>query len=549
MVTDHNTGARGEWGVGLRFGLCRFSVCALGFVLTAVLEQNALVAGGRLPNIVVFLVDDLGWRDLQCYGSVFHRTPRIDEFAARSARFTQAYSACHVCSPTRASVLTGRYPARLGLTDWLPGRRNFEFQKLRNVETLQQLPLSEVTIAEVLREHGYRTANIGKWHLGEDPSGPLQQGFEVRVPKWNKGWPKTGFHGPFELEGLPSHPGEYLTDRLTDEAEKFMELHRDEPFFLYFSHFAVHDPIEGRVDLLEACESRKASLPAWSGPGYILEGNPDDREPLSRAALTAMAGRAEWSGHSVLPQRTVKIRQRQDNVQFAAMVAALDESFGRVVDSLKRLGLEQDTIVLLCSDNGGMSAANFGRPGRRIGAEELDAAYSTSNLPLRAGKGWLYEGGIRVPLIVHAPNGCRGVECDQPVISNDFFPTILELCGLPLCPDLHCDGVSFAGLVHAGGTVPDRESLYWHFPHYSNHGMQSPSGAVRCGDFKLIEYFEEHTVQLFNLREDPGEQTDLAGVQPGRVAELRERLHRWRTDVGARMPELNPDYREEVKSR
>jgi len=421
----------------------RCVVCAVGFVLTAVLQQYVLAAGARLPNIVVFLVDDLGWRDLQCYGSEFHRTPRIDEFAARGVRFTQAYAACHVCSPTRASVLTGRYPARLKLTDWLPGRRDFAFQKLRNAATIQQLPLSEVTVAEVLREHGYRTAHIGKWHLGEDPGGPLQQGFDVRVPNWNKGWPKTGFYAPFDLDGLPDQPGDYLTDRLTDEAEKFMETQRDVPFFLYFS-------------------------------------------------------------------------------QFAAMVGALDESFGRVVDCLRRLGLEQDTVVLLCSDNGGMSAANFGRPGRRIAADQLDAAWSTSNLPLRGGKGWLYEGGIRVPLIVRVPNGR---------------------------PDQHCDGVSLAGLLSDGGALPAREALYWHFPHYSNHGMQSPGGAVRCGDFKLIEYFENYSVQLFNLREDPGEQTDLAGLLPERVQELRGRLQRWRTEVGAVLPQSNPDYREDTESR
>lgn len=535
--------------MGRRKSVWRSGVCVLGFVLTAVLQQNALAAGARLPNIVVFLVDDLGWRDLQCYGSEFHRTPRIDEFAARGVRFTQAYAACHVCSPTRASVLTGRYPARLKLTDWLPGRRDFAFQKLRNAATIQQLPLSEVTVAEVLREHGYRTAHIGKWHLGEDPGGPLQQGFDVRVPNWNKGWPKTGFYAPFDLDGLPDEPGDYLTDRLTDEAEKFMETQRDVPFFLYFSHFAVHDPIEGRRDLVEAFESRRGQLSEGAGLAYILEGNPDERSPLSRAALTAMAGRAEWSGYGVLPQRTVKIRQRQDNVQFAAMVGALDESFGRVVDCLRRLGLEQDTIVLLCSDNGGMSAANFGRPGRRIEADQLDAAWSTSNLPLRGGKGWLYEGGIRVPLIVRVPNGRSGVECDVPVISNDLFPTILEAAGLPARPDQHCDGVSLAGLLRDGGAVPAREALYWHFPHYSNHGMQSPGGAVRCGDFKLIEYFENYSVQLFNLREDPGEQTDLAGLLPERVQELRGRLQRWRTEVGAVLPQSNPDYREDTESR
>jgi arylsulfatase A-like enzyme len=513
---------------------------------------STVAASDRPPNVVLFVVDDLGWRDLQCYGSAFHQTPRIDEFAAAGVRFTQAYASCHVCSPTRASLLTGRYPARLGLTDWLPGRKDFAFQKLRNVSTIPHLPLSEVTLAEALREHGYRTAHIGKWHLGEDPHGPLQQGFDVRVPAWNKGWPKVGFHAPFELKGLADKPGDYLTDRLTDEAEKFIEQQRGGPFFLYFSHFAVHDPIEGRGDLVEYYERRRAGLAGTSvaqGPAFILEGNPDDAAPLSRDALTAMLQQPEWQGHRVLPRRTVRIRQQQDNVQFAAMMGALDESFGRIVDCLRRSGLTQNTVVILCSDNGGMSAANFGRPARKIAADQLDAAYSTSNLPLRGGKGWMYEGGIRVPFIVSGPRVRGGGVCDVPVISNDVYPTVLELTGLPARPQQHVDGVSLAGLLRDGVVVPDRDALFWHFPHYSNHGMQSPAGAIRVGDDKLIEYFENGTVQLFDLQADPGEQRDLAALRRDRVAVLRERLHRWRSEVGAQMPGANPEYRETAEIR
>ena len=213
--------------------------------LTSLLVLGASAAESR-PNVVFFLVDDLGWRDLGCYGSQLYETPNIDRLAEQSVRFTQAYAACHVCSPTRASIMTGKYPARLHLTDWLPGRRDYPFQKLKNAEIHQHLPLEEVTLAETLKENGYRTAHIGKWHLGEDPYGPLQQGFDIQIPRWNKGWPKAGYHAPFQLDGLDDKPGEYLTDRLTDKAEEFIEAHADHPFFLYLSHFGQIGGVESR---------------------------------------------------------------------------------------------------------------------------------------------------------------------------------------------------------------------------------------------------------------------------------------------------------------
>lgn len=503
----------------------------------------AVLADQRPPNVVLFLVDDLGWSDLTCYGSRFYETPCIDALAQRSVRFTQAYAACHVCSPTRASILTGKYPARLHLTDWLPGRKDFPFQKLKNAEIHQQLPLAEITLAEALKDHGYRTAHIGKWHLGEEPYGPLQQGFDVQIPRWNKGWPKVSFHAPFELDGLADEPGDYLTDRLTDEAEKFMEDSRERPFFLYLSHFAVHDPIEGRHDLVAYYEQKQRSLPHDGTPAFVLEGNPDDQPPLARNALASMIEKPAWAGFRVLPKRTVKIKQHQDNVQFAAMVTAMDESLGRIVEKLKALGLEENTIVVFFSDNGGMSAANFGRPSRVVPQDRLDAAFSTSNLPLRGAKGWLYEGGIRVPLIIHLPNGSRqGRVCDEPVISNDLYPTILELAGLPARPQQHRDGVSLAALLKGDNQQWERPSLFWHFPHYSNHGLQSPAAAVRSGDYKLIEYLENNTVQLFNLNTDISEQHDLSTSQPDKVAELREMLHRWQAEVSARRTEPNPEY-------
>ncbi len=488
------------------------------------------------PNVIVFLVDDLGWRDLQCYGSRFHETPHADALASEAVRFTQAYSACHVCSPTRASIMTGKYPARLHLTDWLPGRKDFPFQALRTPSTQPHLPLQEVTLAEALKAHGYRTAHIGKWHLGEEPFGPTAQGFDLQVPRWNKGWPNTGFHSPFKLDGLDDKPGEYLTDRLTDVALSFMEANRESPFFLYMSHFAVHDPIEGRNDLVDRYQQKLASMKARDGLPFVLEGNPDDRPALSKDRLDNMISQVEWSGFKILPQRTVKVKQHQDNVQFAAMVSTMDESLGRIVARLKQLQLYDKTIIMFMSDNGGMSAANFGNPSRVVPERQLDKAFSTSNLPLRGAKGWLYEGGIRVPMIIRMPgSSANGSVCDVPVISNDIYPTVLELAGLPARPDQHHDGVSLAKLVQDRNQSLDRTTLYWHFPHYSNHGMQSPCAAIRAGDYKLIEYFENGTMQLFDLTNDLSEQHDLAALQPLKAAELREQLHQWQAEVGAQM--------------
>jgi arylsulfatase A len=500
-------------------------------------------AGDDKTNVVFFLVDDMGWTDVGCYGSSFYETPHIDRFAREGVRFTNAYAACHVCSPTRASIMTGKYPATLHLTDWLPGRRDFPFQKLLNADINQHLPYEEETIAEILKEDGYKTAIFGKWHLGENPSGPLQHGFDMHIPiNWNKCCPNLGYYYPFGLEGLEGVEGDYLTDRLTDEALKYIEENKDSPFFLYFAHFAVHDPVEGRPDLVDKYEEKLGEMEPAGGDPFILEGNPDDADPLTREELNRLIKESEYEGHKVLPDRTVKIKQIQDNVQFAGMVEAVDESLGRVLAKLDELDLEENTIVIFFSDNGGMSAANYGNPKRVVPEDKLDKAYSTSNLPLRGGKGWLYEGGIREPLIIKWPGtGREGEVCDVPVISVDFLPTIVDMLGLPVPRENSLDGVSIVPLLR-GETDIDREAIYWHFPHYSNHGMQSPGGAIRCGDYKLLEYYENNSVQLFNLKEDISEQNDLSESQPEKVRELREMLHKWREDINAQMMPQNPDY-------
>ncbi len=496
----------------------------------------------KKPNVLFILVDDLGWSDLGCYGSRFYNTPNIDQLASESVKFTQAYAACSVCSPTRASIISGKYPARLHLTDWLPGRKDFPFQKLENADINQHLPYDITTLPEVMKENGYQTAIFGKWHLGEDSASTQRQGFDLHIPQWNKGWPNGTYFAPYHMKGLEDAPkGEYLTDRLTDETIKYIEKNRDKPFFIYLAHFAVHDPIMGRPDLVEKYEKKLESTTQPAVPPFILEGNPDTSEPLTREELDKMIHEDPFKGYSLLPDRTVKIKQIQDNTEFAAMVESVDESVGRIRAKLKDLGLDDNTIIIFFSDNGGMSAANFGNPKRRISKTRLDKAFSTSNLPLRGGKGWFYEGGIREPLLIKWPHvGKEGTVCDVPVISVDFFPTIMDMLGIRYDPAKNIlDGVSLVPFVKGQKKAKDRP-LFWHFPHYSNHGQQSPGGAVRYGDYKLIEYFENFTVQLFNLKDDPEEQHDLATENPRKVNELREMLHKWRKDVNAQMMPENP---------
>jgi arylsulfatase A-like enzyme len=514
-----------------------------GTMLVAQANGNT-IDQNKKTNVVFILADDLGWSDLGCYGSSFYETPRIDQLAEEGVRFTNAYAACHVCSPTRASILSGQYPARMGLTDWLPGRKNFQFQKLKNVTPVQHLPYGQNnTFPAVMQANGYKTAIIGKWHLGEDSASCERQGFDLHIPSgWLKGWPAKGYFSPYGMPGLEDGPeGEYLTDRLTAEAINFMTENKDNPFLLYLSHYAVHDPIQGRPDLVDKYEQKLKQMPLPEGAPYILEGNPDDESPLSEKERNKLLQQKQYEGFSVLPNRTVKIKQHQDNVQFAAMVQSLDESVGRVLDKLKELGLEEHTIVIFYSDNGGMSAANFGNPTRVIQPTVLDKFFSTSNLPLRGAKGWLYEGGVRVPMIIKCPrDGEKDIANDTPVISTDFYPTILDILGLSSGKHI-ADGTSLVPLLKKQEKISDR-AIYWHFPHYSNHGMQSPGGAVRYGDYKLLEYFENNTVQLFNLAVDPGEQVDLSHTQQEKASELRAMLHQWRKEIKGQMPQSNPDY-------
>ena len=480
----------------------------------------------KKPNIVFFLVDDLGWSDLGCYGSKFHETPAIDQLAKEGIRFDNAYSTCHVCSPSRASILTGKYPARTNLTEWLGGRPERDYEPLHHGEKLTALPEEEVTLAETLKSHGYATANYGKAHLRVDPKA---YGFEEEITGWVR-----SYHYPFGgayNEKLSAKKGDYYTDKLTDAALDFIERNKDRPFFVHLEHFAVHDPIQGRPDFVEKYRKKLAAMRKEDGPDFILESNPDGTA-LTSVELKALAENDELQAHQ--DARVWWVKQKQDNVEFAGMLQATDESLGRIRKKLRDLGLADNTIVIFTADNGGMSASNQYR-GINHPIESLDSRFASSNLPLRGAKGWNYEGGIRVPLVIYWPGKIKPDSTSHALVTGtDFYPTLLEMIGMPTLPNQHIDGVSFLPALR--GKAHDRGAIYWHFPHYSNHGYQSPGGAIRLGKYKLLEYYENGSVQLFDLEKDIGEQNDLSKAKPDIKAKLLKMLHEWRREVDAKMP-------------
>ena len=448
-------------------------------------------AAAPKPNFIFFLIDDLGRNDLGCYGSKFYRTPNLDRMAAEGMKFTDAYAACPVCSPTRASIMTGKYPARLHLTDWLPGRGDLPAQRLARPVINQQLPLAEVTIAERLKAAGYVTAHVGKWHLGGEGFEPQKQGFDINIAGDHTGTPMSYF-APFggkgkdgksrSMRGLEAaKDGEYLTDRLTAEAEKIIEANKDKPFFLYFAHYAVHTPLRAKADTI--------------------------------AKYPQVAGKAG----------------QQTNAIYAAMIESMDESVGRILKKLDDLKLAENTVVFFTSDNGGLAT--------REGA----STPATINSPLREGKGYLYEGGIRVPLLVRGPGIKAGSTATNAMSSVDYFPTILGLAGLSAPkPEDNVDGVTLSPLLTGGTNAP--RPLFWHYPHYSNQGGK-PGGAIRDGDFKLIEFYETGRVELFDLKS--GENRNLAEdpMHTARVKAMVGKLDAWRIKTGAQMMLPNPAYK------
>ena len=427
----------------------------------------------RPLNFVFVLIDDLGWHDTGPYGNTFVDTPNLDRFARESVSFTDAYAACPVCSPTRASILTGKYPARLQLTDWIPGRRAWPTARLRTPAFKQALPLEEITLAEALKPKSYTSAAIGKWHLGGNGLGPLEQGFDRNVGGTAAGSPPTYF-GPLELPNLQLRAGEFLTKRLAEESIRFMDENVARPFFLYHASFSVHIPLQAPPDLLSKYKARSTG----------------DVDPT-----------------------------------YCAMIESTDQSIGALLKTIDASASADRTVVVFFSDNGG------------VRFQEKRRNPITNNAPLRAGKGHLFEGGIREPLLIRWPGLTRaGTSIDTPVSSIDFFPTFTGAAGVEHGP---VDGLDLRPLLR-GQTIPERP-LFWHYPHYSDQGGR-PSGAVRLGDWKLIEFFEDGHLELFNLRSDTGEQRNLALREKGRATQLLTLLRDWRSSVRAAMPTANPEF-------
>ena len=459
----------------------------------------------KKPNIVLILVDDLGWRDVSCYGPAsggFYETPNIDRLASAGIRFTDGYAACAVCSPTRAAVMTGRYPARLGVTDWI--RSRFQGGKIpadkenpteyvggKNNKLLCPpnalwMELEELTIAEALESAGYTSCHIGKWHLGADDWYPDKQGFDFNIGGCDFGQPPTYFD-PYFRKGQgqiptlkPRREGEYLTDREGDEAVRFIRQNKDKPFFLYMAHYAVHTPIQAKKDLTEKYRD--------------------------------------------------KPRYGQKNPAYAAMIESVDDAVGEICSVLDELNLTQNTLVIFTSDNGGLSGV-------------------TNNAPLRAGKGFPYEGGVRVPVIIRWPGVIkRGTVSHEPVTSVDYFPTICRTAGVPLPGDRDIDGVSLVEHLKSGGASKlSRDAIFWHFPHY--RGGIVPYSIIRAGDWKLIKRYEGKTFELFNLKTDLSEKNDVSQQLPEKVKELDAKLSGWLRATGAKMPRQNPAYQPAGKSQ
>lgn len=471
---------------------------AAAFAIKSSVDSPKLFANEntvKKPNIVFILVDDLGWIDTGCYGSKYYETPNIDKLAAEGIRFTNAYAACAVCSPTRAAVMTGRYPARLGVTDWI--RSRFQGGKIpenkknpteyvggKNKKLLCPLnalwmELEEITIAEALKPAGYTSCHIGKWHLGADDWYPDRQGFDFNVGGCDYGQPPNYFD-PYFRKGQgaiptlePRRKGEYLTDREADEAVKFIQNHKDNSFFLYMAHYTVHTPIQAKKDLIE---KYKAKPPT-----------------------------------------------NQKNPTYAAMVESLDDAVGRICSALDDLDLAENTIIFFTSDNGGLLGP-------------------TNNTPLRSGKGFPYEGGIREPLIVRWPKVIKpGTISHEPVTSVDYFPTICQAADVPLPNDRDIDGVSLLDHLKSNGTLElNRHALYWHFPHY--RGNVVPYSIIREGSWKLIKRYEGKPFELFNLKSDISEESDLSEIYPTKTRQLDAKLRRWLRLTGAKLPKSNPNY-------
>jgi len=460
------------------------SVGALTLASGGISALRAAADTARPPNFILVLVDDMGWRDVGFMGSRYYETPNIDRLAAQGMVFTDAYANAPNCAPTRACLLSGQYGPRHGVyTVGTSERGKAAGRKLVPVPNRTTLPAEIITLAEALKPAGYRSASIGKWHLGADPdSGPVAQGFDVNVAGNSAGYPRSYF-SPYKNADIKDGPkGEYLTDRLTEEALAFIEANRDRPFFLYLPHYAVHTPIQAKQKLIAKYNKKP----------------PDGG---------------------------------QRNPEYAAMIESVDQGVGTLMAKLDQLGLTDNTVVVFFSDNGGVGGY------RELG---IEGGEITSNRPLRGGKGMLYEGGIREPTIIRWPAKVKvGTRCATPVIGLDFYPTFLQIAGVEKKPGQILDGESLVPLLTGTGTLK-RDAIFWHFPAYLQGGKgtwrTTPAGAIRSGDWKLIEFFEDNRLELYNLADDIGEANNLAEKMPEKTRELHDRLVAWRKEVNAPVP-------------
>jgi len=461
----------------------------------------------RTPNVLFILVDDLGVKDLSCTGSKFYETPNVDKIAQSGMMFTQGYASCRVCSPSRASIMLGKAPARHDVTNFLAEKAGIEWRKKgRNTKLLPpeytlELPEKDVSLAEAMKEAGYITFFAGKWHLGEEGSLPDDHGFDFNAGGWRVGMPIGGYYAPYDNPNLQwKEKGESLTMRLAEETANFIKANKEKPFFAYLSFYAVHSPIQTTPKKWEKYR-QKAHKTGLAESGYIFD-------------------------------RTLPVRQVQDNPIYGGLVETMDDAVGMVLKALEDSGVDDNTIVIFTSDNGGVSSGDD---------------FSTSNLPFRGGKGRQWEGGIREPFFIKVPwHVKKGVKCDIPVIHTDFYPTILDFLGLDLKPEQHVDGVSLKPLFE-GKTIPKRE-LYWHYPHYGNQGGE-PSSIIRDGDWKLIHYYEDGRDELYNIETDIGEQNNVIEENKDLALKLRTKLDKWLRETGAKFPDPDPEYDVEKAER
>lgn len=476
-------------------------------VLTSCNSDKQNETKEKKPNVLFILVDDLGYKDLSCTGSTFYETPNVDKIANKGMVFSNGYAASRVCSPSRASIMTGKFTARHGITDWIGAKHGKSWRdhnrhdKLLPAEYVYSLPKKDTTIAEAMKANGYKTFFAGKWHLGKQGSYPEDHGFDINKGGWDKGSPIGGYFSPWKNPKLENKTdGENLSMRLAKETSDFITKHKDTSFFAFLSFYAVHGPIQTTQNKWEKYRN-KAETQGIKSTGYKME-------------------------------RVLPIRQVQDNPIYAGLVEAMDDAVGDVLNTLEQLGLDENTIVIFTSDNGGVASGDN---------------YSTSNLPLRGGKGYQWEGGIKEPFFIHVPwLKSNGKSSEYPVIGSDFYPTILDLAGAKTLPNQHIDGVSLKPILE-GKKLANRP-LFWHYPHYGNQGGE-PSSIIQENGWKLIHYWEDGRNELYNLANDINEQKNISNENKELTKQLYNKLNSWLLNVGANKPTKDIEYNEALAKK